>query len=93
MANSVKVGDKFIVEVKEIDWHPSRGHHYWMKGFNTLVFDDNGIQRLEKYKEPPKINPHTCTNCAYRYCGDEDYPCVVCDKNHVEVRDMFKAVE
>lgn len=93
MASKIKPGDKFIVEVGEVEWHPTKGHRYWMKNFRTLVFDESGIKRLEKYKEPPKETPHTCTYCAYRYCADEDYPCVVCDKNHVELRDMFRTVD
>lgn len=94
MANKeIMVGDKFVIEVGHVYWSPDVGNRYFIKGFNSLVFDDNGISRLEKYKEPPKTVPHTCTNCVYRYCADEDYPCVVCNKNHVEVRDMFKAVK
>ena len=91
MANKeIMVGDKFVIEVGHVYWSPGIGNRYFIKGFDTLVFDDKGLKRLEKYKEPPKETPHTCTNCTYRYCGDEDYPCVVCDKNHVELRDMFR---
>jgi len=93
MASKIKRGDKFVIRVKEVQWNPEYGHSYLISEIPNLILHDLDMQRLEKYKEPPKINPHTCTNCAYRYCGDEDYPCVVCDKNHVEVRDMFKAVE
>ena len=27
---------------------------YKIKGFNTLVFDDNGLHKLERYQEPDK---------------------------------------
>lgn len=55
---SPKVGSKFILEVEEIyvsssddDSTPER--LYRMKGFNSLVFDEDGIQKLtpiEEYK-------------------------------------------
>lgn len=53
-----KIGDKFVLVVEEIydsDIHKkqiSPAKLYRMKGFNTLVFDENGIQKLEKFKEP-----------------------------------------
>lgn len=50
----VKVGDKFIVEVAEILERPDGKKVYFMKGFNTLIFDDNGINRLEKYDPKPR---------------------------------------
>lgn len=60
-----KVGDKFIVEISEV--FTSKGKYmdygceeneyeenlYRVKGFNSLVFDDHGLNRLEKY-EPGK---------------------------------------
>lgn len=45
----VKVGDKFIVEVGEVWTKPNGKKMYFIKGFNTLIFDDNGINKLEKY--------------------------------------------
>lgn len=53
-----KIGDKFVLEVAEIyDSDIHKGNNspsklYRMKGFNSLVFDENGIQKLEKFKEP-----------------------------------------
>lgn len=93
MASEIKPGDKFVIEIEEVEWHPIKGHRYYVKGFDSLMLTDYGIAKLEKYKEPPKEVPHTCTYCMYRYCGDEEYPCVVCDKNHVEPRDMFRTVD
>ena len=86
----VHVGDKFIIEVGETEWHPTKGNRYWIKGFNTLVFDDNGLKRLEKYKEPPKEVPHTCEFCVYQDIDSNCYPCSRCDKND-EPKDMFEA--
>ena len=47
------IGDKFVIEIENIAL--SHGEPlYRIKGFNTLVFDDNGLDRLEKvYDEPP----------------------------------------
>ena len=50
----VNVGDKFIVEVEKIWGRPDGKKMYFMKGFNTLVFDDNGINKLEKYDPKPE---------------------------------------
>jgi hypothetical protein len=58
-----KVGDKFVIEIGEVysnglpfadDNEPCT--LYRIKGFKSLVFDENGIDRLEKLeekKEPP----------------------------------------
>ena len=86
----VHVGDKFIIEVGEVEWHPTKGNRYWIKGFNTLVFDDNGLKRLEKYEKPQKEVPHTCEFCVYQDIDSDCYPCSRCDKND-EPRDMFEA--
>ena len=45
-----KVGDKFIIE---IDSHMTnaKGNLYGIKGFNSLVFDDRGLQKLKPYSE------------------------------------------
>ena len=91
MADEVRVGDKFVIEVCEVNGNPRKGNRYWIKGFNTLVFDDNGIGRLEKYKEPPKNTPHSCGYCKYRRCKAYEMPCVMCDKNAFEQRDLFEA--
>ena len=48
----VKSGDKFIIEVEEVyvsahdnDKQPQR--LYRIKGFNSLVFDESGLDKLE----------------------------------------------
>lgn len=90
MANKeITVGDKFVIEVGHVYWSPDIGNRYFIKGYDTLVFDDKGLNRLEKYKEPPKEVPHSCEFCRYGYCGVQDYPCSICDKNHLEPTDMF----
>ena len=43
------VGDKFIIEIEEIIT-PSDGKTLAkIKGFNTLVFDENGLSRLKPF--------------------------------------------
>lgn len=54
-----KVGDKFIIEIGEVfkgAWTDNVyvENLYRVKGFNSLVFDDNGLNRLEKY-EPTHV--------------------------------------
>lgn len=44
------VGDKFIVEIDSI-YNDELKELYKVKGFNSLVFDDNGLDKLEKYDE------------------------------------------
>lgn len=86
--NGVRVGDKFIIEVGSTYYSPTMGNKYFIKGFNSLVFDDNGINKLERYK--PAV-PHTCENCKYRHYEREMPPCSMCDNNYdIETRDMFE---
>lgn len=47
-----KVGDKYIIEIAEviqIREMESVGFLYRVKGFNSLVFDNVGLDKLEKY--------------------------------------------
>lgn len=52
--NDYLVGDKFVVEIEEICECTERNVYaephtlYRAKGFNTLVFDENGLGRLER---------------------------------------------
>lgn len=43
-------GDKFIVEIKEVI-NSDNGTLY-RSDFKTLTFDDNGLDKLQKYKQP-----------------------------------------
>lgn len=87
----VRIGDKFIIEVGSTFYSPQMGNRYFIKGFNSLVFDDEGINRLKKYKEPPKEVPHSCEFCKYEDAGEYEMPCAICDKNCVALKDMFEA--
>ena len=86
----IHVGDKFIIEVDEVEWHPTKGNRYYIKGFDSLMMTDYGIGKLKKYKEPPKELPHSCEFCVYESINSDCYPCSRCDKND-EPRDMFEA--
>lgn len=93
MASKIKRGDKFVIRVKEVQWNPEYGHSYLISEIPNLILHDLDMQRLEKYKEPPKETPHTCEFCKYQYCPMEQMPCVMCDKNVFEPRDMFEAMK
>lgn len=49
-----KVGDKFVIEIERVsppvDRNREKDALYRVKGFNTLVFDDYGLDKLEKYE-------------------------------------------
>ena len=53
-----EVNDKFIIEIAEVCTTDRRksteeGHTlYRVKGFNSLVFDDNGLNKLKKCEQP-----------------------------------------
>ena len=48
--NKPKIGDKYIIE---IDSHMTnaKGDLYGVKGFNSLVFDQNGLDKLTRLEE------------------------------------------
>lgn len=53
----VEIGDKFVVEVRDIAIIPDKNgdekRMYYIKGFNSLAFDDYGIEQLER---PEKLS-------------------------------------
>lgn len=91
--NDIRIGDKFIIEIGAIDWSPQRGYRFWAKNFNTLCFDDNGIDKLKKYKETRKEVPHSCEFCAYQDRRSDEMPCMICDKNDFQPKDMFEVAK
>ena len=44
-----KKGDKFIVEISDVFQNDTGFRLYRAKGFNSLVFDDKGINKLQKF--------------------------------------------
>lgn len=70
-------GAKFIIEIESRLANEQVGL-YKVKGFKTLVFDDNGLDRLErihehdgcdgcKYEYMPYGNVEPCKSCCYNY--------------------------
>lgn len=51
MANT---GDKFVIEIDKVFQDGLGRELYQVKGFNSLVFDDYGLEKLTAYKEPEK---------------------------------------
>lgn len=50
----VKSGDKFVIEIESVFGGKNGEKLYRVKGFNSLVFDDYGLEKLTAYKEPEK---------------------------------------
>lgn len=47
------MGKKYIIELCDKPMKNENGNDIWrVKGFNTLVFDQNGLDKLEEYVEP-----------------------------------------
>lgn len=68
-----EVGDKFIIEI-ECRSNINQGL-YKVKGFNTLVFDDNGLDRLEQVRD-------RCDGCKYEHLMGGQEPCKSCCYNY-----------
>lgn len=50
-----KVGDKFEIEIESVFTNDADSELYAIKGFRSLVFDKNGLDKLKKVEEePPK---------------------------------------
>ena len=65
-----KVGDKFIVEIEEIyngnlAKHEEHMHLYRIKGFNSLVLDEYGLDKLQKYEESKTIKESDQQNAQF----------------------------
>lgn len=70
---SYKPGDKFIIELSA-----QIGDLYRVKGFRALVFDDNGLKKLQAVKHPGekalKIAQYfRCMHCERRNNFEECY--------------------
>lgn len=49
------MGKKYIIEIIEKPFKDDAGREVWRaNGFNTLYFNQNGLDKLEEYKEPEK---------------------------------------
>ena len=68
-----KIGDKFIIE---IDSHMTNknGDLYGIKGFRSLVFDQNGLDKLTPYiMDEAYAEGYTLAESKYRGIHDDDY--------------------
>lgn len=65
-----KVGDKFIVEIEEIYngdlvKHEEHMHLYRIKGFNSLVLDEYGLDKLQKYEKSKTVKESDQQNAQF----------------------------
>lgn len=86
-------GDKYVLKISAVYWSPNLGNRYFVEGWNNRVLTDEELLALEKYKEPPKEVSHSCQFCKYQDRRIDEMPCVICDKNDVQPRDMFEVAE
>ena len=63
------VGDKFIIEIEE----EVRDNLYRIRGFNSLVFDDNGLKKLKRIQEKTRLEDFTEKHPNHRK-GKDGYP-------------------
>ena len=92
-----KVGDKFIIEIAEVYENVLSGIDafeaatseplYRIKGFNSLVFDKNGLDKLEKLKESLPI-PYSE---AYKKGMSDTWDVAreLCETGYSECTEMF----
>lgn len=61
-----RVGDRYVIEIGDI-MRSSSGSKplYKIKGFNSLVFDAEGINRLTEYKEHEAAHETNIIECAW----------------------------
>jgi len=86
----ISLGDKYVLKISAVYWSPHLGNRYFVEGWGNRVLTDDDLKALEEYKEPPKERPHTCEYCKYGYKHLDEMPCVMCDKNVFEPKDMFR---
>lgn len=73
-----KVGNQYVIEVEKEFLDENNNKLYKIKGFNSLVFDENGIKKLTKYKPEEEEEIDHCDTCEYRSTSGYDDPCKKC---------------
>lgn len=68
------VGDKFIIEIAE----EVRDNLYRIRGFNSLVFDDNGLKKLKQVKEKTRLDDFREKYPNHKTHVTDGMPCVCC---------------
>lgn len=90
-----KKGDKFVIEIAERHTHYTDDgkafNLYRIKGFNSLVLDDYGLDRLTELKENESMKPvYADLVCALTHSPQT---CMTCGKCPSSVRlDIIKAI-
>lgn len=54
------IGDKYVIEIAEEFTDSNNNKLYRIKGFNSLVFDKNGLYKLTKYKDYEEALDKAC---------------------------------
>lgn len=81
------MGKKYVIELCEKPMKNENGNDIWrVKGFNTLVFDQNGLDKLEEYKEY-KTTLHV--GCIYEIKSSHKRICITKIINSHQVFYMF----
>lgn len=68
--NEYKVGDKFLIEIEEVyenglPFNDTPCKLYRIKGFNSLVFDEYGLDKLQKHVVTKQSNLEQTIKTAY----------------------------
>lgn len=75
---SYKKGDKFIIEIDDIVGKQYGHELYSIKGFNTLVFDGVGLDKLEKYEDKDKCKNEIKRLYVGHYYKNRNYNNIKC---------------
>lgn len=76
-----KLGDKFVIEIGTI---LGGGGKYLIKGFNTLCFDDNGLDRIDRY------SAEDVWRAGYKTGYDKGYAEGIAKKDEIKVGDEVR---
>ncbi len=81
-----KKGDEFVIKITDVMTGENGKTVYRMNDFNSLVFDEGGLDRLEKKEadEPEKKNPFKRVECGVPYYYITSYGI---SKNFIEDQD------
>ena len=95
MANA---GDKFVIEIDSVFGGKKGEKLYRVKGFNSLVFDDYGLEKLTAYKEPekatePEQERTPAVGMVYQYREDPNLSVVVTGFEKGEWNDTVSFIE
>lgn len=89
----MKKGDKYIIEVSEVHTHyDDNGNKYPLariKGFNSLVFDEFGLGKLEKVEDKELVEEKPqYLNCRFVVLKNDDK-----DQESIRVGGIYNVVD